>query len=264
MGQWFIDNSFSFVRLPKALFTNPLYKDLSTDAKLLYSFILDRACLSDKNGWTDVNGDVFVYFTLNNINEIFGWSERTAIRKLNELKKYLLIQIIKQGHCKPNIIKILKFIEENGDKNNKNDISGTDKIKVHDLPNLQSNNTDINNTDFNNTPAEFEMLIQKIKNQIDFSSICLECGGPSVLEEIVNIIAHIYVSDKAYYVVNGGKVSKDYLRYKFQSLNPDHIISVCKELDNISTPVSNYNSFVINLLYSSLCNMSIKYIVEEM
>lgn len=33
---------FSFYRIPKALFTDPQFKDLSTDAKVLYGILLDR------------------------------------------------------------------------------------------------------------------------------------------------------------------------------------------------------------------------------
>lgn len=43
---------FSFYRIPKALFTDPQFKDLSTDAKVLYGILLDRMSLSLKTtGW---------------------------------------------------------------------------------------------------------------------------------------------------------------------------------------------------------------------
>lgn len=36
---------FSFYRIPKALFTDLQFKDLSTDAKVLYGILLDRMSL---------------------------------------------------------------------------------------------------------------------------------------------------------------------------------------------------------------------------
>ena len=33
---------FVFYRIPKALFTDPYYKDISSDAKILYGLLLDR------------------------------------------------------------------------------------------------------------------------------------------------------------------------------------------------------------------------------
>lgn len=36
-------DQFSFYRIPKALFTNDCFKDLSSDAKILYGLMLDRS-----------------------------------------------------------------------------------------------------------------------------------------------------------------------------------------------------------------------------
>ena len=44
---------FSFYRIPKALFTEPNFRELSTDAKVLYGILLDRMSLSLKNQWLD-------------------------------------------------------------------------------------------------------------------------------------------------------------------------------------------------------------------
>ena len=44
---------FSFYRIPKALFQETRFQDLSTDAKTLYGILLDRMSLSAKNGWLD-------------------------------------------------------------------------------------------------------------------------------------------------------------------------------------------------------------------
>ena len=46
-------DSYSFYRIPKILFTDPVFDVLSTDAKLLYGILLDRMQLSMKNGWMD-------------------------------------------------------------------------------------------------------------------------------------------------------------------------------------------------------------------
>ena len=46
-------NQFSFYRIPRQLVTGERFKQLSTDAKLLYGLLLDRMGLSAKNGWYD-------------------------------------------------------------------------------------------------------------------------------------------------------------------------------------------------------------------
>ena len=55
---------FSFYRIPKALFQEPRFQNLSTDAKTLYGILLDRMSLSAKNGWLDEQGRVFIIFTI--------------------------------------------------------------------------------------------------------------------------------------------------------------------------------------------------------
>ena len=55
---------FSFYRIPKALFQEPRFQSLSTDAKTLYGILLDRMSLSVKNGWLDEQNRVFILFTI--------------------------------------------------------------------------------------------------------------------------------------------------------------------------------------------------------
>lgn len=41
---------FSFYRIPKLLFTDPRFRNLSTESKTLYGILLDRMSLSARNG----------------------------------------------------------------------------------------------------------------------------------------------------------------------------------------------------------------------
>ena len=56
---------YAFFRIPKLLITEPYFRRLSTDAKLLYGLMLDRMSLSMRNGWMDDDGHVYIYFTMN-------------------------------------------------------------------------------------------------------------------------------------------------------------------------------------------------------
>ena len=50
---------FTFYRIPKLLFTNPKFKNISCEAKLIYGLMLDRMGLSNKNNWVDENDILF-------------------------------------------------------------------------------------------------------------------------------------------------------------------------------------------------------------
>ena len=58
---------FSFYRIPKALFLESRFQNLSTDAKTLYGILLDRMSLSVKNGWLDEQGRVFIVYTIEDV-----------------------------------------------------------------------------------------------------------------------------------------------------------------------------------------------------
>ena len=61
--------SFSFYRIPRQLITGAGFRNLSTDAKLLYGMMLDRMGLSARNGWYDELDRVYIYYTVDEITE---------------------------------------------------------------------------------------------------------------------------------------------------------------------------------------------------
>jgi len=78
-------NQYTFYRLPKALFVNERYKNLSNGAKILYGLMLDRVSLSTKNGWFDEQNRVYIIFTLENVQEYMNCKHEKAVKLLAEL-----------------------------------------------------------------------------------------------------------------------------------------------------------------------------------
>ena len=96
---------FTFYRVPKVLFTNERFWNISADAKMLYGILLDRMSLSAKNGWIDKNGRVYIIFTIDEAKMALNCAEQKAIKLLSELeKKAGLIERKRQGLGKPNLI----------------------------------------------------------------------------------------------------------------------------------------------------------------
>ena len=50
------------MQMPRWLFSDPRYADMSLDAKVTYTFLLNRFQLSRRNGWVNGAGEVFVIF----------------------------------------------------------------------------------------------------------------------------------------------------------------------------------------------------------
>ena len=78
---------------------------LSETAKILYTILLDRARLSQKNdGWTDERGHVFILFPIKNLAETMHKSEMSMKTALAALEKENLIFRKRQGAGFPNRI----------------------------------------------------------------------------------------------------------------------------------------------------------------
>ena len=76
---------FLFFRIPRVLIQDPRFKQVSTDAKLLYGLMLDRMSLSMKNGWLDEENRVYIIYTLENIMEDLNCGKDKGVKILAEL-----------------------------------------------------------------------------------------------------------------------------------------------------------------------------------
>ena len=101
---------FSFYRIPKALFTEPNFRELSTDVKVLYGILLDRMSLSLKNQWLDAQNKVYIIFTVEEIMDALNCANQKATRLMVELEKQAgLIERKRQGLGRPNLIYVKNF-----------------------------------------------------------------------------------------------------------------------------------------------------------
>ena len=108
-------DQFSFYRIPKALFTDSYFKDLSSDAKILYGLMLDRMSLSIKNQWFDEKNRAYIYFSIEDIMELLNCGRNKAIKSMQELDDETGIGLIekrRQGFGKVNIIYVKTFMLE--------------------------------------------------------------------------------------------------------------------------------------------------------
>lgn len=146
--------TYSFYRVPKVLFTEPVFEKLSTDAKLLYGLLLDRMQLSLKNKWFDDDGRVYVYFTVESVMEALGCGNKKASQLMAELddKKGIgLITRVRQGQGKPDRIYVHKCILAGVEfahfQTCQNDMSRDVFLTRLEMSKRHANNTDINKTD---------------------------------------------------------------------------------------------------------------------
>lgn len=95
----------AFFKFPKPFIYDEKYKSLSNNAKMLYMLLFDRLELSLKNGWHDKEGNVFQYYTNEQLMiDLNCNSNNTIIKIKKELKDAGLMTEVRQGMNLPNRI----------------------------------------------------------------------------------------------------------------------------------------------------------------
>ena len=74
--------------IPKALFFDKRYEDLSVDAKILYSLLLDRKEMAVRNGWIDRYGAVYVLYSREEMEKHLNVPAARVERALAQLEAH--------------------------------------------------------------------------------------------------------------------------------------------------------------------------------
>lgn len=190
-------DQFSFYRIPKALFKDDYFKNLSSDAKILYGLMLDRMSLSIKNQWFDDQNRAYIYFSIEDIMELLNCGRNKAVKSLQELDDETGIGLIekrRQGFGKVNIIYVKTFMVDAEEKKIKKEqftkqtsdakiedrevsktnfkespkqTSGSPENKLQEVYISNSNNNNINNIKFSENESDHIISADEERNDND-------------------------------------------------------------------------------------------------
>lgn len=183
-----VNNGERFFRVPKLLFESELYKKMSAESKLLYAILKDRFELSVKNNWIDADGNIYFIFTVEEIGEMLGYGKDKVIKLKKELKKYDLLEEVRQGLNKPNLIYLGSLKVENEAKplipaefgnsdfqNSEIPNSRTLENRIQDFGISEPNDTDSSEPEFSEPEFSLEEEEEKapqnseVKNRVNLS-----------------------------------------------------------------------------------------------
>lgn len=261
---------FSFYRIPKILFSQDKFWNVSTDAKLLYGILLDRMNLSARNGWLDEAGRVYIIFTIEEIKESLGCAEKKAVKLLDELeKKAELIERKRQGLGKPNLIYVKNFISESVERqflNCQNDNSATFQNTIQDLSKAQGNNTDIKNTDLSDTNSifpsencgkengneEYQQYYQYFYEQLGIEYLQQDYPyDVDRLENILELVVETVCSKRQIIRIGGDDRPIEVVKSRFMKLNSEHIRYVMDCFKENTTKIRNIRQYMLASLYNA-------------
>lgn len=90
-----------YLAVPLFLIEDDIYKQISSEAKLLYGLMPRRVDLSRKTGRLDENGRVYQYYTITEVMAALGCCKQKAVDTLRELEHADLLERVNQGQGKP-------------------------------------------------------------------------------------------------------------------------------------------------------------------
>ena len=264
---------FSFFRIPKALFQEQRFQDLSTDAKTLYGILLDRMSLSVKNEWFDKKGRVFIIFTIEDVKRTLRCADNKATRLLRELEKFGLIERKRRGQGKPCLVYVKNFSAESSKesvKNRDNDDSCGSKIACQDPVKSRGIKKKENKTEMNNTNLILSNESEKMKNRElleEYFSRSLEIDllfrlcpdDEDTLYQIVDLLVDTCATNRKMLHIAGDDKPAEVVRSRFMKLNADHICFVLKCLAENSNPIRNMKQYLLASLYNAPTTMQLSY-----
>ena len=264
---------FSFFRIPKALFQERRFQDLSTDAKTLYGILLDRMSLSVKNEWFDKKGRVFIIFTIEDVKRTLRCADNKATRLLRELEEFGLIERKHRGQGKPCLVYVKNFSAESSKervKNRDNDDSCGSKIACQDPVKSRGIKKKENKTEMNNTNPILSDESEKMKNRElleEYFSHSLEIDlllrlypdDEDTLYQIVNLLVDTCATNRKMLRIAGDDKPAEVVRSRFMKLNADHIRFVLDSLAENTAPVRNMKQYLLAMLYNAPTTMNLYY-----
>lgn len=277
---------FSFYRIPKLLITDDCFKNVSTDAKLLYGLMLDRMSLSAKNNWLDEQGRVYIYYRIDEIQAALNCGHDKVIKILAELdtgKGIGLIQRVRQGQGRPTIIYVKRFTSVGSDvdppsqsdcdnsrllknrspdfgkpelKASENQTSRLPKIRGADFGKSEvslysKNKTEMNKTDSVITAEpvlDWDRQVAQAKKQIDYEEHVKLY--PEETEDILELLLEFYTTSSTVIQICGKDYNSLVVQNKFRTLKADDFSHVLKSLHTHRSKICDRWSYLLNSLFA--------------
>ena len=260
---------FSYFRVPKILFRDIKFKDLSTDAKTLYGILLDRMGLSVKNGWLDEQGRVYIIFPVQEVMDALGCADNKATKLFRELEKFGLIERKRRGLGKPDLIYVKNFADPRFRNREKNGSGAADSAQ-QETAKSRGNKTEWNKTegsepdpfssDAESEPDERTRLEAYFMQSLEVDLLLRACPDEEdTIDQIVNLLVDTCSSKRRMLRVAGDDKPAEVVRSRFMKLNADHIRFVLKCLTENTAPVRNMKQYLLAALYNAPTTMQLYY-----
>ena len=284
-------DQFSFYRIPKALFTNECFKDLSSDAKILYGLMLDRMSLSIKNQWFDEENRAYIYFSIEDIMELLNCGRNKAVKSLQELddeKGIGLIEKRRQGFGKVTIIYVKSFVQEECEEQKKEkskmvkfinqtsvEEEETEEVYISNFKKSQKQTSNLSENKSNHIVSAYGIGSEEdeietlhayqslIKDNLDYDSLLVSHPhDKNQIDEIVDLIVETVMCKSDKVLIASNWYSGALVRGKFMKLDYSHVEYVLHCLEGNTSKIKNIKKYLLAALFNAPSTISGYYRAE--
>lgn len=275
---------FTFYRIPKVLFTDRRFENLSVEAKVLYGLMLDRVGLSLKSGWVDELQRVYIYFTVADVEELLQCGHNKAIRLLKELDTDIgLIRRKRQGLGKPDRIYVMNFSSGQRSRNRTSEVEqeapAPAEVPESNAQTAQDETPGIPERGLLEVSQQASIKIENKKNEgSEIESLDLPDGrkiertqqacleylkdrwgyvalknnfSQSQLDGVFSMGADILSSSLPTVRVGGQDMPRQQVEERLLSLDFTHIDYVLEAIGKVTQPIHNMRSYLLTSLYNA-------------
>ena len=288
----------SFYRIPKLLFTNDYFRELSTDAKVLYGLMLDRMSLSIKNKWFDAENRAYIYFSVEDTMELLNCKKNKALDTIKALEDFSLIERKRQGQGKPAITYVKSFMEEVTEQVQKlekqtsepecgdSEVGKTNLLRLEkqtsrswkskplEVGKTNPNKNNINNTEMNNPNLiisgdedaeldEYHSYANIIRENMEIDILYQQYPyDKELLDGIYDLILETVLCRTDSVCIASNQYPAQLVKSKFLKLNSSHIQYVMDCLKETTSKVRNIKKYLLAALFNAPTTMRSYYQAE--
>jgi len=290
MFDYFYSNEneqYLFLQLPMMLIKNEQFKSLSSDAKILYSLLLNRTSLSKKNDWRDENGRVYIIYTIDEIMDDLNCCKKKAIKSMKELKTIGLVKTTRQGLNRPNLIYVMNFATElkyqpkaKQEPENteeirkcKKDTSGSAEKILPEVQIIHPSNIDNNNIDFikidsksmsshakkikeknsdNDLIPNHEEIKKQIQKNIEYDYLLINNRKDTIelVDELINCMLDVICTKGDTVKINGEDKSRNLVISHYMTLNSLDISHIINKYNAQPHKIVHLHNYLKTMLYT--------------
>lgn len=288
----------SFYRIPKLLFTNDYFRELSTDAKVLYGLMLDRMSLSIKNKWFDAENRAYIYFSVEDTMELLNCKKNKALDTIKALEDFSLIERKRQGQGKPAITYVKSFMEEVTEQVQKlekqtsepecgdSEVGKTNLLRLEkqtsrswkskplEVGKTNPNKNNINNTEINNPNLiisgdedaeldEYHSYANIIRENMEIDILYQQYPyDKELLDGIYDLILETVLCRTDSVCIASNQYPAQLVKSKFLKLKSSHIQYVMDCLKETTSKVRNIKKYLLAALFNAPTTMRSYYQAE--